>query len=287
MIRMREDLPLVRWVVGIIFAGFAIGIAIAAVSALVMVYRAVVAEERQVRIEERQAEIGLEQRSYNRSRGKYQALVMTESLKLTEAGRQFRARATSDLDKGTFFSGAFLDTHRPGDRVWVTLTRDGQIAELETGGAWKKALGLGVLVLFLGWFAWILWPLVRGRDVGQGIGWKFTAAGVVMIASVGFALYYQNRERVIAQQIRRDPVSGTVKSIPLAQAIAELESSGVKLAAEAKSIFSDPVWYCEYEYAGRRWRAQSTWCQGTEGDRIEGRVNPADPRDVRWANQPD
>ncbi|MBY0374684.1 MAG: hypothetical protein K2Q23_11860 [Bryobacteraceae bacterium] len=287
MIRMREDLPLVRWVVGIVFAGFAIGIAIAAVSALVMVYRAVTAEERQVRIEERHAEIGLEQRSYNRSRGKYQALVMTESLVLADAGRRYRARVTTDLNKDTFFTRAFLDAHRPGDAVWVTVARDGQRVDLETGSDWKKVLGLGVLVLFLGWFAWILWPVVRGRDMGRGIGWKFAAAGVVMIASVGFALYHQSREKAIVRQIPREPVSGTVKGMPLAQALGELEASGVKLQPGVKSLFSDPVWYCAYEFAGRPWRAQSLWCQGTEGDRVEGRVNRNDPRDVRWASEPD
>jgi hypothetical protein len=136
------------------------------------------------------------------------------------------------------------------------------------------------MVLLLGWFAWMLWPVVTS-DTEMRMGLKFGVAGFALIVGVGFALYNRNREETIAQQIRRYPVSGTVKSMPLAQALDEIEAKGVKIRPDIKSIFMDPVRYCEYEFQGQKWRADSPG--GWEGTLIEGMVNRANPHDVIWA----
>ena len=280
--RMRETPQVVRWVAGAIFAGLALAMAAAGFFALQAAYRAVLAEERELVVMDRQAEAVVELRARSRGGGRYPVLVLTERLVLRDGARTLRAQAMSDLDRTTFFTGAFLEEHQPGAKVWVTMARDGGSVELMTGGERKKAMGLGVLVLFIGWFAWMLWPLVAGRDIGQGMGWKFGAAALVLLSSAGYAIYQQNREQVPLRDTPRLPVRAVVKSMPLERALAEIQEKGVKWRPEVKGLFSDPVWYCEYEFAGRTWRAQSLGCQGPEGDHVEGRVNPNDPWDVLW-----
>jgi hypothetical protein len=283
MSRMTDLVGLARWVLIIVFVVlFALPIAAAAFFALLSVYRSTVADERELRILARETEVWQENRRYRKGRGSALVPVVTKSLTLAGNGQTFHHKVTRDLDQRGFFSEAFLHEYRPGETVWVTVSPDGRSVELETGIEKKKALGLGAIILLLGWFAWMLWPAVTSSTEWR-MGLKFAVAGFAMIAGVGFALYNRNREETITQQIRRYPVSCTMKSMPLAQALGEIEAKGVKLRPDVKSIFNDPVRYCEYEFQGQTWRATSP--SGLDGTVNEGRVNPANPHDVIWAGQ--
>ena len=276
---MGGESKLLQWLATGVFACFALGMIGAAVGATIWVRRGMAQSEPPAKVVAREAEIWLEELNYRRNSRKYRSLTCTEKLTLESEGKTFPQTVKRSLAPDTFFTGAFLDTYRPGTKLRMPV---------DAVEPWPVVVGMGALFLVFGWFAWILWPLARGRNPMDGVGVKFAAMGLAMIACVGGALYWKYRQGEIRKLIPWVEVSGLLRQIPLDEAIRELESEGVRFRPDVKPFFARrTVYFCEYEYGGRKWRSQSLFCQGTEGERVPARVNPANPRDVLWPGQPE
>jgi hypothetical protein len=81
-------------------------------------------------------------------------------------------------------------------------------------------------------------------------------------------------------------VEGRSKDVKLVDALAEMAGRGVKAGEDVRKHFGDPdltVWYCEFPWAGKVWRTRSL---SSQGDTVAGRLNPGDPRDVKWGSEP-
>jgi len=62
--------------------------------------------------------------------------------------------------------------------------------------------------------------------------------------------------------------------------------AGVNVENGIGQWLGESVSFCEYQYAGKTWRTTSLYCQPPEGQPCPGRLNPDNPRDVKWDREP-
>jgi hypothetical protein len=196
----------------------------------------------------------------------------------------FQHRAERRLENDEFVTLQFLDEWKPGTVVAVSEGADGLNAD--ASNRWPAVLGLTVAAWMMGTFAWMAKPFAYGGSA-EGMGYKFLALAVLPVGVAVFGIaanIWKDREETAMQRV---PVEGRSMKAPVGELVAEIHAMGVKTRDDVpRHLGETTISYCEFAWNGKRWRTASLWCQPLDGGVCMGRLNPADPRDVKWGAEP-
>ena len=224
----------------------------------------------------------LEVREISGRRGKYKALYAVVDLRLERLDTRQVVNTTEErpVSKDEMVMHSFLDRWERGAAL-TAMERDGKL-EIDPPPAWLPALALSIGMCMFGAFAWMVKPFAEGvRERGMGV--KFLVLALFPLGAAAWGIGMNVMKDRAEQTLRRVPVEGRGKSTPTGEFMAELAGMGVKAGEDVrKFIDSDSVSYCEYSWEGKTLRSVSLWCQPGDGDPCAGRLNPANPRDVKW-----
>lgn len=233
-----------------------------------------------LRVEDRHVSISLKELSGKR--GKYKTLWATAALTLVrkDTGEVVRHNSERTLSREELLSQNFLEDWEKG--ATMEGVQRGGAVEVEGVSSWAGAGALAVVFWMFGTFAWMARPFAVGGDESGG-AWKFLLLALPLLGLAGYGVYINVR----GDQAARVAVTGKGVLRTGADFWAELAAMGVGVSEEAKQFADfDQVRYCVYEWEGRQRRTTSLWCQPGEDEIVPGRLNPANPRDVKWGAEP-
>jgi hypothetical protein len=219
----------------------------------------------------------VEVREMSGQRSKYLALIAVADLRFENLATREQWQETREdmIPKESLISLAFLDQWRPGT-----------VLDPRPDNGWLPVLAFGIGVWMFGTFAWMTKPFAEGGGM-DGIGVKFLALAVLPIGVAAFGINHKLSTERAEKALHREPVQGTRVTIPIDTLFTELASLGVKAGDDVRKFLNtDTLDYCEYTWDGKVWRSVSLWCQPPPGENCAGRVNPANPCDIKWANEP-
>lgn len=226
-------------------------------------------------------------------RGQQLRLVAIWDVALEDRKTGRRAVQTYEeiLDSDDFASYKFLDAYQPGSlrRAAVAPDDPGRF-DLDPSQRWSRPFGLLIAAWMFGVFAWFIHPMVRNRDPGDGIFKKFLAmAGLIVFAVVLGVVAKRKDATGTTAKVggQRAPVQGFIKTQPISLALAGLRGRGVQMRNEPGiAKYVGDLRFCEYMFGGKAWRSTSLYCQPPENEACPGTVDPANPRDVKWKDEP-
>lgn len=176
----------------------------------------------------------------------------------------------------------FLYNWEPGKTL--PAVERGGVLKLNPEDPWRFVLALFTVGWMMGTIAWMVEPFINGND-RDPMGMKLLTLGALPFALILFGIGAGIAEEREQKAVKRVAVEGRRKEVSLGDFLAEIPGIGVRAGDDVKKHFGESartVGYCEFAWAGKTWRAASFWCQGPEGVTVAGRLNPADPRDVKW-----
>jgi hypothetical protein len=153
----------------------------------------------------------------------------------------------------------------------------------ETRFAWFGPL---MMAWMIGGFAWLAKPDADG-EFGRGVALKLLVfAGVpALIGAIAGGLHVLKERR--QQGAERVAVQGYLREKKIDDLIRDLSVIGVKAGDDVRRYYGDDtIRFCEYTWGGKVWRSTSLWCQPPDGQPCPGRLNPKNPRDVKWGDEP-
>lgn len=255
-----------------------------AVMALLEVNRLRTRQPLQVRVADRA--VRLEVRELSGRRGPYKELYGVADLRLERLDTRQVLNQTDErrVSKDELAALTFLDRWERGT-IMTAVEREGKL-DLDAPPAWLPALGLSIGMCMFGAFAWMVKGFAEGGR-GSGMGVKFLVLALFPLGAAAWGIGMIVMKDRAEQTLRRVPVEGRGKSTPIGDFMGELAGMGVKAGEDVrKFIDTDAVSYCEYTWEGKTLRSVSLWCQPGEGEACAGRLNPGNPRDVKWAAEP-
>ncbi len=216
-------------------------------------------------------------------RGKYKVLWAEAALTLDRLDdrRVVRYTAERSISKEEMIAMSFLDAWEPGAKM-TGIERAG-VLEVEANSSWWGAGGLAMGFWLFGTFAWMARPFALGQP-GASMGMQFLVLALIPLAvgTWGVRDYLQRQK-----DVPRVAVEGRGVEDPVEKLWGELEARGVKVEAGGRAFADlEKARYCRDEGAGKELRSTSLWCQPGEGETVPGRLNPKDPRDVKWGAEP-
>jgi hypothetical protein len=218
-------------------------------------------------------EVRVEGREMSGRRSKYWALFALAKLRLENlATREVITETLEEqISKEQLVELSFLDRSAPGT-----------VLDPRPDNGWLPVLAFGIGVWMFGVFAWMTKPFADGRGM-DGVGVKFLALAVLPIGVAAFGI----GQKVMKAALQREAVEGTRREVPVEEFFVELARIGVLVGPDIGRVL-DPgaIDYCEYSWEGKKWRSASIWCQPPPGEKGEGRINPANPRDIKWGGEP-
>lgn len=183
-----------------------------------------------------------------------------------------------------FVTHEFLDEWALGKPI-PAVERSG-VLELNPENPWMAVLGLGLAAWMMGTFTWMIKPVIEGNS-NDGMGIKLLALAVLPLGAMVFGIGASVVEGRQEKALQRAAVEGRRKEVSVPDLLTEFRGMGVKAGDDVKEHFGDgerTVQYCEFTWSGKTWRTKS--CQPPEGQTVAGRLNPGDPRDVKWGREP-
>lgn len=205
-----------------------------------------------------------------------------------DTGRTTTQTDETWLSEEELVSLEFLDQYAPGTRLQAIEERDKPGAlDLEPGKRWFAVVGILFAAWMFGTFAWIARPFATGADdLDAGIYLKFLSLAALLVAVVVFVVLYDQRTKGGKESRPRVAVEGYSKRLTSEEFVAGLRSSGVNVEDRVTQRLGESVRFSEYQYGGKTWRTTSLYCQPPEGQPCPGRLNPDNPRDVKWDGEP-
>jgi hypothetical protein len=243
----------------------------------------VAVESRRVNVVVRDVRESKSRRIVPRSYVEYRlALVRPDTGRTTEQTEQ------TWLSEAELVSLEFLDRYTPGTRLQVIEERDKPSTfDLEPGKRWFAVVGILFAAWMFGTFAWIVRPFAtRADEPGGRIYLKFLSFAALLVAVVVFVVLDDRRTKGGKESRPRVAVEGYSKRLTSEEFVADLRASGVDVEDRVAQRLGESVRFSEYEYGGRTWRTTSLDCQPPEGQPCPGRLNPDNPRDVKWGGEP-
>lgn len=216
-------------------------------------------------------------------RGPYKVLWAEAALTLERLDDRRVVRHTSgrSIAKDELIAMTFLDAWEPGAKV-TGVERAG-VLEVEGVSSWGAAGGLAMGFWMFGTFAWMARPFALGEP-GPSMGMRFLVMALIPISVGAWGVRdYLQRQK----DVPREAVEGRGVEDPAEKLWADLEARRVKVEEGGRAFVDlEKARYCRYEWAGKELRSTSLWCQPGEGETVPGRLNPANPRDVKWGAEP-
>jgi hypothetical protein len=191
------------------------------------------------------------------------------------------------LSKEELVSLEFLDRYAPNARLAAIEQRDGSgTLDFEPGNRWFSVVGILFGAWMFGTFAWIVRPFAAGAENPLGgFVLKMLSFAALIVAVVVFVALLDRRSRSGAESHPRVSVEAFAREQTTEEFVACLRSAGVNVKDGVAQWLGESVRYCEYEYGGKTWRTTSLYCQPPEGRPWPGRLNPNNPRDVKWEGE--
>lgn len=228
--------------------------------------------------------IHLEVREVQLKKGKHPFLFAVTRLELErlDNGRRVTHLVDRRITKDELATHEFLDQWAVGSTV-PAAEAPGKPDELTL--APRQDLGAAAGLMLGAWmfgvFAWFTHPFAWGAaDPFKGAGWKVLATAALIVAVPAWLFWQEHRSRTVV--VERAPVNGFGKRLSAEALVSEMKGLGLTVADNVAPWLEDGARLCEYEYAGKTWRTASLWCQPPEGEACPGRLNPDNPRDVKW-----
>jgi hypothetical protein len=192
------------------------------------------------------------------------------------------------VSKEELVSLEFLDRYSTSTRLRAIEQRDGSgTLNLEPENRWFGVVGVLFGAWMFGTFAWMVRPFATGaQDPTRGIVLKFLSFAALLVAVVVFVALLDQGTKSGKELRPRVAVEGFAKSLTSEEFVAGLRSAGVIVEDGVAQWLGESVSFCEYQYGGKTWRTTSLYCQPLEGQPCPGRLNPDNPRDVKWDREP-
>jgi hypothetical protein len=243
----------------------------------------VAVETRRVNVLLRNVRLSKPDRTVTRLYGDYQLELVR-----TDTGRISTQTEKNPLSKEELVSLEFLDRYSPGTRLKAIEERDGSgTLDLEPENRWFGVVGILFGAWMFGTFAWMARPFATGaEDPAKGIILKFLSFAALLVAVVVFVALLDQRTRSGKELQPRVAVEGFARRLTSEEFVAGLRSAGVNVEDRVAQWLGESVRFCEYQYGGKTWRTTSLYCQPPEDQPCPGRLNPDNPRDVKWDREP-
>lgn len=240
-------------------------------------------ETRSVKVLLRDVRVSKPQGTVTRLYGDYQLLFVR-----VDTGQTVKQTEQLLLSREELVSLEFLDRYAPGARLKAIEERNGSDAlNLEPGNRWLGAVGVLFGAWMFGTFAWMVRPFATGtEDPTKNIILKFLSFAALLVAVVTMVALLDQRTKGGKELRPRVAVGGFAKRLTGEEFVAGLRSVGVIVENGVCQWLGESVGFCEYQYAGKTWRTTSLYCQPPEGQPCPGRLNPENPRDVKWDREP-
>ena len=238
----------------------------------------------QVRVSDRTVQV--EVREVSGKRGKYKALFAVAQLRLERLDTRAAVTQTDErrITNEELVSLSFLDRWERGATL-PAVEQNGAL-ELDPDSPWLAAMGFGILAFMMGAFAWITKPFAEGGNT-VGMGKKMLVLGLFPLGAMVFGIGSNVLKDKEEMALQRTGVEGKGKSTPTGEFLSGLSGLGVKAGEDVRTFLSsDDVQFCEFQWEGKTWRAVSSWCRTQDGEVTKGRLNPGNPRDVKWGEEP-
>ena len=243
----------------------------------------VAVESRRVSVVLRNVSVSNPRRTVTRLYGDYQLAFIR-----ADTGQTVMQTVQHTLSKEELVSLEFLDRYPPGARIKAIEERDGSGAlDLEPGKRWFGVVG----VLFGAWlfatFAWMARPFAVGAEYPDGsMVLKFLSLAVLLVAVVVYVVLLDQQTKSGKESQSRVAVEGFAKRLASEELVADLRAAGATVDDGIIQWLGESVRFSEYQYGGKTWRTTSLYCQPPEGQPCPGRLNPDNPRDVKWDQEP-
>jgi hypothetical protein len=243
----------------------------------------VAVESRRVNVILRDVRVSKPERIVTRLYGDYQLAFVR-----ADTGQTVKQTEQHSLSREELVSLEFLDRYVPGARLKAIEARDGSGAlDLEPGNRWFGVVGVLFGAWMFGTFAWMARPFATGaEDPTRGMILKFLSLAALLVAVVVFVALLDQRTKSGKETRPRVAVEGFVKRLTSEEFVAGLRSAGLTVESGVTQWLGESVRFCEYQYGGKTWRTTSLYCQPPEGQPCPGRLNPDNPRDVKWEGEP-
>jgi len=238
----------------------------------------------QVRVSDRTVQV--EVREVSGKRGKYKALFAVAQLRLERLDTRAAVTQTDErrITNEELVSLSFLDRWERGATL-PAVEQNGAL-ELDPDSPWLAAMGFGILAFMMGAFAWITKPFAEGGNT-VGMGKKMLVLGLFPLGAMVFGIGSNVLKDKEEMALQRTGVEGKGKSTPTGEFLSGLSGLGVKAGEDVRTFLSsDDVQFCEFQWEGKTWLAVSSWCRTQDGEVTKGRLNPGNPRDVKWGEEP-
>ncbi len=192
------------------------------------------------------------------------------------------------LPKEELVSLEFLDRYAPGARLTAIEQRDGSgTLDLEPGKRWFAVVGILFGAWMFGTFAWITRPHATGADDSfGGFALKMLSFAALLVAVVVFVILSDRSEKSKPGSGPRVQVEAYSRKLTTEEFLADLAAAGVNVKDGVAGELGDTVRFSEFQYGGKTWRTTSPYCQPPEWRPCTGRLNPDNPRDVKWETEP-
>ena len=267
-------------------------VAVAAVFAFLMVGSAVRAwRAREVQVVVVSRSLSLEVREVSAKRGTVKRIVLTSNVTLEDRVSGQRSTQTFErfLTSEEFTTHEFLDTYTSGSvkRASVAAHEPDRF-DLEPDARWLIPVAFSLGVWMFGVFAWLVHPMIYDERLSEGVGLKILAMAALIVFASLFGAYSSGQWTPrSATPVERVPVEGFSKSLPTGEDLVALKTLKVAVKNEPALMeyVGDSIRFCQYQYGGKIWRTTSLYCQPSPDEPKPGRLNPANPWDVKWGDE--